>query len=93
MNLRDYAEQHSHQMHDEEAHMMWSNNPPNMPMGAPPGPWQHNPASFAVPMPAPEIPGEAVPSLDWVSSDPFPPLLCLSCLFWLGWKRRWPCSG
>lgn len=70
MNLRDYAEQYSRQMHEEEAHMMWPNNPPSMPVGAPPGPWQHNPASFAAPMPVPEIPIEAVPGMDWVSSSP-----------------------
>lgn len=74
MNLRDYAEQHSRQMYEEEAHVMWSANPPSMPVGAPPGPWQHNPASFAAPMQVPEIPVEAVPGMDWVS---FPPFLSL----------------
>ncbi|MBE3048916.1 fungal specific transcription factor domain-containing protein, partial [Candidatus Bathyarchaeota archaeon] len=67
MNLRDFAENHSRQGYGEEAHMVWSADGQGVPVAAPgPGQWQHNPASFAVPMPMPEPMVDAGQGLDWV---------------------------
>ncbi|SPO05104.1 uncharacterized protein DNG_07789 [Cephalotrichum gorgonifer] len=72
MNFQDFGEQHSRQMFEQEAHMIWSTGgaqdlPVNVNMAS--GQWQNNPSSFAAPLAVPEALIEPGQGIDWSNWD------------------------